>query len=145
MYILEFINENYEQNYEVTNVSYADTFMKRLFGLIGKSNFSAMIFKQEYSNRYRSSIHTCFMKATIDVLYVNHENIIQELVTLRPWKLYIPKNGYIKYIIELPENSIEKYNLKQGVKVVIKNEKEKTGQTKENCTDSYEQNQKKVK
>lgn len=145
MCILEFIDENNEQSYEVSNVSYADTFRKRLMGLMGKRNFSGMAFRQKHGNRYQASIHTCFMKTSIDVLYLNDKNIIQELVTLRPWKLYIPNTEYIKYIIELPENSIEKYKLKQGIEVVIKNEQEKTGQAKENCTDRYEQNKKKVK
>ena len=145
MCILKFIDENGVQIFEVSDVSYADTFKKRLFGLIGKSNFTAMIFKQKCSDRYHASIHTCFMKVPIDVLYVDDKNRIRELVTLRPWKLYIPNNGYIKYIIELPENSIEKYKLKQGLEVVIKDEQKKTGQTKENCTNRYEQNQKTLK
>ena len=69
------------------------------------------------------------MKVTIDLIFVNEKNEVQELKTLVPWKLYIPKNGYIKYIIELPENSIKKYGLEKGVKVVIEYEKKKTRQT----------------
>lgn len=145
MYILKFIDKNGEQIFEVSDVSCADTFRKRLFGLIGKKIFSAMIFRQKYSNRYMASIHTCLMKVPIDVLYVDDKNIIREHATIRPWKLYIPNNGYIKYIIELPENSIEKYKIKQGFEVVIKNEQKTAGQTKENCTEGYEQNPKKVK
>jgi uncharacterized membrane protein (UPF0127 family) len=63
------------------------------------------------------------MKVPIDIIYVNEKNEIQELKKLVPWKLYIPKNGYIKYIIELPENSIKKYELEKGIKVVVEYEK----------------------
>lgn len=129
MCILNFINRKNEQISETIHIAYADTFKKRLLGLMGKSNFSGLLFKQKYRNRYASSIHTCFMRASIDVIYVDDNGRIRELITLSPWKLYIPKNGYIKYIIELPENSIEEYNLEQGIEVVIKNEQEKTGQT----------------
>lgn len=129
MYNLKFIDEKNKQKHIVANISFADTFEKRLIGLMWKRNFNGLIFKQKYSNKFYASIHTCFMKVTIDLIFVNEKNEVQELKTLVPWKLYIPKNGYIKYIIELPENSIKKYGLEKGVKVVIEYEKKKTRQT----------------
>lgn len=144
MCILKFINGNDEQISEEVNIPCANTFRKRLFGLMGKSNFSGLLFKQKYANRYAACIHTSFMRVPIDVIYIDDNNRIMDLITLSPWKLYIPKNGYIKYIIELPENSIREYKLEEGVKVVIKNEKKKTGQTKTYCTDGHEHNPEKV-
>lgn len=123
MYIITFINKNTKQKYKIKNISYANTFKKRLLGLMGKTNFDGLMFKQKYENRFYSSIHTCFMKVPIDIIYVNEKNEIQELKKLEPWKIYIPKNGYIKYIIELPENSINQYKLEKGVRVVIEYEK----------------------
>lgn len=123
MYIITFINKNTKQKYKIKNISYANTFKKRLLGLMGKTNFDGLMFKQKYENRFYSSIHTCFMKVPIDIIYVNEKNEIQELKKLEPWKIYIPKNGYIKYIIELPENSMKKYELEKGVKVVVEYEK----------------------
>ena len=123
MYTITFINKNTKQKYIIKNISYANTFKKRLLGLMGKTNFDGLMFKQKYENRFYSSIHTCFMKVPIDIIYVNEKNEIQELKKLVPWKLYIPKNGYIKYIIELPENSIKKYELEKGIKVVVEYEK----------------------
>ena len=126
MYNLIFIDKNNKQKYKIENISLANTFKKRLIGLMWKKKFNGLIFKQKYPNRYYASIHTCFMKVPIDLVFVNEKNEIQELNTLVPWKLYIPKNGYIKYIIELPENSMKKYELETGVKVVIEHEKKKT-------------------
>lgn len=123
MYTITFINKNTKQKYIIKNISYANTFKKRLLGLMGKTNFDGLMFKQKYENRFYSSIHTCFMKVPIDIIYVNEKNEIQELKKLEPWKIYIPKNGYIKYIIELPENSMKKYELEKGVKVVVEYEK----------------------
>lgn len=123
MYTITFINKNTKQKYKIKNISYANTFKKRLLGLMGKTNFDGLMFKQKYENRFYSSIHTCFMKVPIDIIYVNEKNEIQELKKLEPWKIYIPKNGYIKYIIELPENSINQYKLEKGVRVVIEYEK----------------------
>ena len=123
MYIITFINKNTKQKYKIKNISYANTFKKRLLGLMGKTIFDGLMFKQKYENRFYSSIHTCFMKVPIDIIYVNEKNEIQELKKLEPWKIYIPKNGYIKYIIELPENSMKKYELEKGVKVVVEYEK----------------------
>lgn len=123
MYTITFINKNTKQKYIIKNISYANTFKKRLLGLMGKTNFEGLMFKQKYENRFYSSIHTCFMKVPIDIIYVNEKNEIQELKKLEPWKIYIPKNGYIKYIIELPENSMKKYELEKGVKVVVEYEK----------------------
>ncbi len=123
MYTITFINKNTKQKYKIKNISYANTFKKRLLGLMGKTIFDGLMFKQKYENRFYSSIHTCFMKVPIDIIYVNEKNEIQELKKLEPWKIYIPKNGYIKYIIELPENSMKKYELEKGVKVVVEYEK----------------------
>lgn len=50
---------------------------------------------------------------------------IHELTTLNPWQLYIPKKGNIKHIIELPEKSINKHNIKINDKVVIIHERQK--------------------
>lgn len=123
MYNIKFINNNTKQKHIIKNMPFAKTFRQRLIGLMGKTNFNGLIFKQKHNGRFNSSIHTCFMKENIDLIYVNHEMKIQELITLNTWKLYIPKNGYIKYIIELPEKSISKYKLEINTKVVIKNEK----------------------
>ncbi len=123
MYTITFINKNTKQKYKIKNISYANTFKKRLLGLMGKTKFDGLMFKQKYENRFYSTIHTCFMKVPIDIIYVNEKNEIQELKKLAPWKIYIPKNGYIKYIIELHENSITQYKLEKGVRVVIEYEK----------------------
>lgn len=123
MYEIKIKNNKFEQKSKINNIKYADSFYKRLIGLMGKYDFNGLIFKQKYGDRISGSIHTCFMKKSIDVIYISQNMQIQEIITLKSWKLYIPKKGNIKYIIELPENSITKHDIKLGDKVVINHEK----------------------
>ncbi|MBQ6218380.1 MAG: DUF192 domain-containing protein [Methanosphaera sp.] len=124
----------------IENLDYASTFKKRLIGLMFKKEFNGLIFKQKKRHKILSSIHTSFMKTTIDILYINSNMEIQEITTLKPWKIYIPLKSNIKYIIELPENTIKRLNIKQMQKVVIKNEKTKNKQTQKHnpiCNEHY--------
>ena len=125
MYKIKIYNNKNEQKSKIGNISCADTFTKRLLGLMGKNKFNGLIFKQKHQSKYYNSIHTSFMKVPIDILYINNQMKIQETKTLNPWQLYIPKKGNIKHIIELPEKSINKHNIKINDKVVITHERQK--------------------
>lgn len=75
---------------------YADTFFKRLKGLMGKKCFNdAMLF----TNLKDSSIHTMFMRFEIDVYFIDENKVIYDKVSLKPWKFYKPKKQS-KYILE---------------------------------------------
>jgi len=101
-------------------VECADTFKKRLFGLMGKKEFSGLLFKQKYSNRFCSSIHTSFMRVPIDLIYINKNMRITQTTTIKPWKIFIPKDDNTKYILELPENSIKNNDIKVNNTIKIK-------------------------
>ena len=105
-------------DYEI-KVECADTFQKRLFGLMGKREFNGLLFKQRHSNRFSSSIHTSFMKVPIDLIYVDCDMRISQVTTLKPWRIFIPDNDNSKYILELPENCINRKNIKINTKVKI--------------------------
>ena len=102
-------------------VECADTFQKRLFGLMGKKEFSGLLFKQKYSNKFLSSIHTSFMRVPIDLIYIDKNMRISQTTTLNPWKIFIPKENNTKYILELRENSINMKNIKINTKVKLVN------------------------
>lgn len=101
-------------------VECADTFKKRLFGLMGKKEFSGLLFKQKYSNKFLSSIHTSFMRVPIDLIYINKNMRITQTTTIKPWKIFIPKDDNTKYILELPENSIKNNDIKVNNTIKIK-------------------------
>lgn len=113
MYKIIFNNKDY------VIIPCASTFTERLIGLMGKENFKGLLFKQKYSNKISSTIHTFFMKENIDIIYVDKNNMITQTDTLKTWKIHIPKNNNTKYIIELPENSINRKNIKINTKIKV--------------------------
>lgn len=82
------------------DVDIADTFFKRLIGLMGKKNIQkGLLFKKN------SSIHTFFMRENIDVLMLDKEKkILLVKKNLKKNKILIKKKAY--YTIELPINTI---------------------------------------
>lgn len=88
-------------------IIYADTFFKRLIGLMGKKNFNHVLV---FTNPADSGIHTMFMRFEIDVYFADENKVVFDKSTLRPWKFYRPKKR-AKYIIETEKN---KLNIKIG-------------------------------
>lgn len=117
MYKIIINNKNNEQIIIKTN--YASSYVKRMKGLMFQENITPLLFKQKNSNKYLSAIHTMFMKKTIDILYINTEDKIEEMITLQPWKIHIPNKSNTKYIIELPENTIKKNNITLNNKIKV--------------------------
>lgn len=107
-------------NEKVMEIDYAKSFKKRFFGLMGKKEFNGLLFKQRYSNKYLSSIHTCFMKVPIDLIYLDKKLNICELTTIYPWNLFIPEKNNTGYIIELPIMTIKRSNITLNSKVELK-------------------------
>lgn len=68
-----------------TKVSVADTALKRLKGLLGRGDFKygeALLIKP------CNSIHTFFMRFSIDVLFIDRENkVIKILTHLKPFRI----------------------------------------------------------
>ncbi len=83
----------------------ADNFLKRLIGLLDRNTLQegeGLILKPS------NSIHTCFMRFAIDVLFLDRNNqIIAMLPSLKPFRL---SAVYFKSLltIELPSGVIEK-------------------------------------
>lgn len=88
-------------------IKYADTFSKRLIGLMFKSDIDYGLL---FILKYGSSIHTCFMRFNIDVYFLDDDKVIFDKTTLKPWKFYKPSKK-AKYLLETKENEL---NLKKG-------------------------------
>ena len=74
---------------------------------------------QNIRNKHRSSIHSCFMRFELKLLFIDDENIIYEMADLKPWRHYVPKKA-AKYIIEFDKKSFNEINLKIGDEIEIK-------------------------
>ena len=87
------------------NVDVADSFKKRLFGLMGKRNIKKGIFFPK-----TRSIHTFFMKEDIDVIMIDKNNkVIYYKKNLSKNKILIKKKAY--HTVELPSNSLQNINI----------------------------------
>lgn len=71
----------------------ADTFFKRLFGLMGKSDYEDILgFKN------CKAIHTCFMRFKIDVIITDKANkIIDFKKAIKPWRIIVNTKAYYFY------------------------------------------------
>ena len=61
-----------------------------------------------------SSVHTCFMRFTIDVLYLDREGVVRKCVPqLRPWRASLGGAG-ARHTLELAAGSIVRWNIAPG-------------------------------
>ena len=93
------------------NLDVADTFAKKLIGLMGKKDINkGMLFPKT------RSIHTFFMRDNIDIIMINKDNIVVYFKkNLKKNKIVIKKEAY--HTIELPKDSINYLNI--GDKLTI--------------------------
>lgn len=81
----------------------AITFKTRLKGLLGTDHLPK---DNGLLLMYCSAIHCCFMKYTIDVVYLDEEYRVLAKETVAPWQLgKIVKNA--KHVLELAEGCAE--------------------------------------
>ena len=88
----------------------AKTYMQKLTGLMGKKNINYGMFFPGVS-----SIHTFFMKESIDVIGLNDAMIITSIYeNVKPNKILILKNA--SHTLELPKGESKRYHIGQNVK-----------------------------
>lgn len=88
----------------------AKTYMQKLTGLMGKKNINYGMFFPGVS-----SIHTFFMKESIDVIGLNDAMIVTSIYeNVKPNKILILKNA--SHTLELPKGESKRYHIGQNVK-----------------------------
>ncbi len=88
----------------------AKTYMQKLTGLMGKKNINYGMFFPGVS-----SIHTYFMKESIDVIGLNDAMIVTSIYeNVKPNKILILKNA--NHTLELPKGESKHYHIGQKVK-----------------------------
>ena len=98
----------------ICRMEIADTFTRRFKGLMFKKeapNYGLLI-------KPCNSIHTFFMKFSIDVLFVDRENnVIKVIRDLQPGKIVAPVKGAV-YVVEGSKNIFE--SVQAGQKISLK-------------------------
>jgi uncharacterized membrane protein (UPF0127 family) len=89
----------------------AKTYLSRVKGLLGRDSLpvdTGLLLKP------CKQVHTCFMKFTIDVVFIDKHNKIIHLETLKPFKIskYVWK---AKAVVEFAEGAIERNRLVKGM------------------------------
>lgn len=88
----------------------AKTYMQKLIGLMGKENINYGMFFPGVS-----SIHTFFMKESIDVIGLNDAMVVTSIYEdVNPNKILILENA--KHTLELPKGESKRYHIGQRVK-----------------------------
>lgn len=85
----------------------ADTFSKRLWGLMGKDvcTDGDGLFLADCAR-----VHTCFMKCPIDVLYLGPDLQVLDAETLVPWRMGKKVRG-ARHVLELPAGRLDGVDL----------------------------------
>jgi len=93
------------------SIKLADSFFTRLKGLMFRKD---QLVEEGLWIFPCNSIHMCFMKFSIDAVFLTKEGRIVKMVeNLQPWRFVKPiKDAYS--VIELPAGTITKLELKQG-------------------------------
>lgn len=103
------LNKTDGETYDL-KVIFADTFFKRLKGLMFKKDID---FALVFADFMDSSIHTHFMRFEIDVYFLDEKKTVFEKACLKPWRFYRPKKQ-AKYILEVKKDRLK---LKKGDKL----------------------------
>ena len=85
------------------NIKYADNFLRRFIGLMGKKDID---FALLFCKLKDSGIHTHFMRFDIDVYFLDENNVVFEKASLTPWKFYRPEKQ-AKYILETKKGKLK--------------------------------------
>jgi hypothetical protein len=70
-----------------------------------------------------ASVHTCFMRFPLDLLFLDPEGVIRDLKTLPPWRGYTPR-GEIRWVLEVEEGTIQRRSLRTGERLLWKEVRE---------------------
>lgn len=93
------------------HIETADTAWKRLKGLLGRSTLAD---KHGLWITPCNSIHTCFMKFSIDVVFVDKNMKVKSIKkNLGPWK-FVPPTWGANSVFEFAAGTLEKTKLKVG-------------------------------
>jgi uncharacterized membrane protein (UPF0127 family) len=89
----------------------AETMFTRLRGLLGRKGLAE---GEGLLLRPASSIHTAFMRFTIDAVFIDRENrIVKVAAELRPWRMAACRGS--RAVLELPAGEAARRGMRPGV------------------------------
>lgn len=114
---MKIINKN-NNSVVSEEVIFANTPLKRMKGLLGRKELKkgqALVIKP------CNSIHTFFMRFSIDVLFVDKENRVVKIIScLKPSRLSLVYFNSA-FVVELPTGTIQSASIKEGDTLLLNN------------------------
>jgi uncharacterized protein len=99
-----------------SQIGLADTFISRLFGLLGKSSLedgAGLLIRPS------SGVHTMWMRFAIDVIALDKNlRVLRTWQRLRPWRL-TPVSFKIHSVLELAPGQVQRFNIEPGDQLVL--------------------------
>lgn len=100
--------------HRLEGVETADRVWSRFFGLMGRRDLDDV---RLWFPRC-ASIHTCFMRGNIDVVFLDAENVVVSLhPDVRPWRVVNAGNAKARSVLELSTGGISGLTLQVGDEV----------------------------
>lgn len=100
--------------HRLEGVRTADDVWSRFVGLMGRRDLDGV---RLWFPRC-SSIHTCFMRGNIDVVFLDEANVVVSLhPDVRPWRLVNAASGDARSVLELSTGGIANLALQVGDEV----------------------------
>jgi hypothetical protein len=106
----------------VQKIELADTYFRKVRGLMLRRRFddTALIFT--FKKPIIVRIHMLFVFFPIDLVFLDQSMRIVDTATLKPFIGYRSSNIPVSFVLELPEGTIKRFNLKKGDKILLTDE-----------------------
>lgn len=113
--------EVFRDGTKICEAKEAKNFFRRALGLMFKGSLeSEEGLLIEFSPHLKSrSVHSLFMRFTIDLVFIGPDMSVADLHTLAPWRMYNPKTD-CKWVLEVNRGTIKDNNIKIGDKLTFK-------------------------
>lgn len=100
--------------HRLERVETADRVWRRFFGLMGRRDLAGV---RLWFPRC-ASIHTCFMRGNIDVVFLDAKNVVVALhPDVRPWRIVNAGSAAARSVLELSTGGISELTLQVGDEV----------------------------
>lgn len=106
--------EVYVRGERLCTAGEARTFVERLRGLMFRRRLGdeeGLLIR--FASSWACSIHTFFMRFPIDLVFLDGAGRVVDLKTLRPWRLYSPRQGCAS-VLEIPAGRAGAMGIKVG-------------------------------
>jgi uncharacterized membrane protein (UPF0127 family) len=99
---------------DVSACTVASSSLQKMKGLLGRSGLDGALYFPDVP-----SVHTFFMQFTLDIAFLDKNNVVQFTQTMKPWRVSGKHNG-IKHVLEAQAGAFEAWSLKVGSHIEVR-------------------------